>query len=456
MNQTAQKKETVMERLCRIKASRSLTGAFANVPARVLPADTHVKFELKILNSYFKKYADEIDVKYVRDDHRMDDGSIAHLTPDREYLWQKVKSSVSGDTLTFELDFSGEHEHWVGISVIDGTTEYREDFYFYTLEEDLLKYSVFKGSVHTHSTGSDGLYPPEFVPAYMRQAGYDFTAVTDHQCYEPTLQAIEAMSRFDSGLEVYPGEEAENYGAGITHILSLGASGSISKWEYDPESDFAARVEKVQQELKDYPEHDAKYAAQFEAITSKIKELGGISVFCHPYWKQNARYASAPVMTDIIIRRGNYDALELGNFTVPRMALLNAKVMEAIRDYQFKKPFIGSSDWHGRPSQKATVDYTIIFANSASFADFADAIRSERCVGVGGCNDEFPFGPYRLVKYALFLMDHYFKKIHDPLCAEQGDLILKALNGDETVLPAIAELKKTIEKKQAEFFGRGC
>lgn len=443
-----------MERLCRIKASRSLTGAFANVPARVLPANTHVKFELKIQNAYFKKYADEIDVKYIRDDHRMADESIARLTPDRELLWQKVKSHVSGDILFFELDFSGEHEHWIGISVIDGTTEYREDFYFYTLEEDLLKYNVYKGSVHTHSTGSDGNYPPEFVPAYMRQAGYDFTAVTDHKIYEPTLQAIEAMSKFDSGLELYHGEEAESYGAGINHILSLGSSASISNWEYDPESDFNERVEKIKQELAGYPEHEAKYVAQFEAITSKIKELGGISVFCHPYWKQNARYASSPLMTDLILRRGNFDALELGNFTVPRMALLNAKVMEAIREYQFRKPFIGSSDWHGRPSQKATVDYTIIFADSAAFPDFAEAVRSERCVAVGGQNDEFPFGPYRLVKYALFLMDHYFKKIHDPLCAQQGDLILKALNGDMTVLPAIAELKTQIAEAQAAFFGK--
>lgn len=444
-----------MERLQRIKTSQRLSGAFANMPARVLPADSKLHFELEILSPEILRNIDEIDVKYVRDDHRMDDGSIARLTPDRELLWQKVPCSVSGNILTFDLDFNGEHEHWIGISVLEGDKEYREDFYFYTLEKDLLKYNVFKGSVHTHSTGSDGNYPPEFVPAYMRQAGYDFTALTDHACYEPSLQAIEAMKKFDSGLEVYHGEEAENYGFGITHILSLGSSASISKWEYDPESDFAARVEKIQNELKDYPEHDAKYAAQFEAITSKIRELGGLSVYCHPYWKQNARYAATELMTDIILRRGNFDALELGNFTVPRMALLNAKVMEAIREYQFRKPFIGSSDWHGRPSQKATVDYTIIFADSAEFPDFAEAVRAERCVAVGGQNDEFPFGPYRLVKYAQFLMVHYFKQIHDPLCAEQGDLILKALNGDMSVLPAIAELKEKIAEKQAEFFGRG-
>lgn len=454
MNQAVPKKETVKERLDKVRETHFLNGALGNVPARILPADTLVKFELK-LNDIFQEFRNNIQVLYIRDDWRMDDGRTAYLSPDLEHLWQKVNFDISGDTLRFELDFKGESEHWIGISTLNGTTEYRENLFFYTLEKDLLQYQAFKGSVHTHSSGSDGHYPPEYVPAYMRQAGFDFTALTDHKIYEPTLQAINAMNKFDSGLEVYSGEEAESFGVGINHILSLGTSESISKWEYDPESDFAERVEAIRKELADYPEHEAKYAAQFEAITGKIRELGGLSVFCHPYWKQNSRYASTPLLTDIILRRGKFDALELGNFTVPRMALLNAKVMEAKQEYQFRKPFIGNSDWHGRPGQKANMDYTIIFANSAGFPDFAEAVRAGRCVAVGGQNDEFPFGTYRLVKYALFLMEHYFKKIHDPLCAEQGDLILKALNGDLSGLTEITELKEKIARKQAEFFGRG-
>lgn len=449
---TPERKETVEDRLKRIKSSQSFTDAFGNVPANVLPVNSKMKFELKIQNPVFIEFADTIDVKYIRDDWRMDDGSVAQYTRDLERLWQKVPCSVSGDVLTFELNFEGEFEHWVGISVLDGEKEYRQDFYFYTLEDDLLQYYAFKGNVHSHSTGSDGKYPPEFVPAYMRAAGYDFTALTDHKIYEPTLQAVEAMSKFDSGLEVYPGEEAESYGVGINHILSLGASGSISKWEYDPESDFFERVEKIRQELKDYPDHEATYAAQFEAITSKIRELGGISVFAHPFWKQNSRYASTPLLTDIILRRGNFDGLELGNYVVPRMALLNAKVMELNREMQFRKPFIGSSDWHGRPTQKANMDYTIIFAKSPAFNDFAEAVRSERCVAVGGNSDEFSFGPYRLVKYAQFLMAQYFAKIHDPICAAQGELLLKALNGDSSVLAEITELKAKLEEKRIAFF----
>lgn len=38
----------------------------------------------------------------------------------------------------------------------------------------------FKGNLHSHSTDSDGRYPPERVCAIYRDAGYDFLALTDH------------------------------------------------------------------------------------------------------------------------------------------------------------------------------------------------------------------------------------------------------------------------------------
>ena len=103
MNQEMSKNETVRERLCRIRVSHSLTGAFGNVPARVLPADSRQKFELKILDPEFQKLADVIDVKYIRDDWRMDDGSVAQLSQDLNQLWQKVPSFVSDGVLPFEL-----------------------------------------------------------------------------------------------------------------------------------------------------------------------------------------------------------------------------------------------------------------------------------------------------------------------------------------------------------------
>ena len=51
-------------------------------------------------------------------------------------------------------------------------------------------------------------------------------------------------------------------------------------------------------------------------------------------------------------------------------------------------------------------------------------------------------------------MEHYFKKIHDPLCAEQGDLLLRAADGEEGLLTRIAELKEKILEERKKFFGR--
>lgn len=436
---------------------RRIPGAFGRMPNPIQPENTHIPFELEILDPVFREHRDIIRVLYIRDDWRMADGTPARLTPDREHLWQQVPHTAGDDGfLRFELDLNGECEHWLCISVTLGDTEYREEFFFYTLKDDLLTLRAFKGSVHSHSTGSDGVYDPEFVPACLRQAGFDFTALTDHKNYEPSLEAIRRMKELDSGLETFTGEEVESYGVGINHILSLGSSGSVTKWEYAEDSDFGERAEKIEKELlaSGVPPHEAKYAGQFEAITSKIHELGGLSVFCHPYWKQNARYASSPLLTDILLRRGNFDAVEIGNYNVGRTALANAKVMELMREGIMPKPFIGSGDWHGRPGQKAEVDGTIIFAKTAAFPDFADAVRANLCVSIGGYTDAVPFGPFRLVKYALFLMEHYFKKIHDPLCREQGDLLLRALRGDRSLQSAIADLRKKLDAARAAFFGQ--
>ena len=38
----------------------------------------------------------------------------------------------------------------------------------------------YKGNMHTHSTNSDGKYPPEKVIETYREAGYDFLVLTDH------------------------------------------------------------------------------------------------------------------------------------------------------------------------------------------------------------------------------------------------------------------------------------
>lgn len=434
------------------KEQHNLFGAFGNFPGHVFSSGTKVRFQLSILDDFFRENVNSIRISYIRDDWRMEDGTVAFLTPDLEHFWQKIPYMVKDHVLDFEILLNGEFEHWIGIAAENENCRCSEEFSLYTLEPDLISYHAFKGNVHSHSTGSDGHFPPAVVAACMRRAGFDFTAVTDHHRYVPSLEAIQAMKPLDSGLECYPGEEVENLGEGIIHILSLGTSACITDWKNDPAGDFAAQTDARKKDFTDLPEHERTYAAQFETLTSKICEEGGLSVFCHPYWKQNARFAATNLLADVILRRGHFDAFELGNFNVPRTALMNAKFQELIRECNFRKPLIGSSDWHGRPSQKDNIDYTVIFAESPRFEDFADAVRNERCISVGGYMDEFPFGSFRLVKFTLFLMEHFFRKLHDPLCREQGELMLKALEGDKSVLPRITGIRQELETLRKTFF----
>lgn len=180
---------------------------------RVLPENEKIHFAFRILQPDLGDGPETIQVRYIRDDWRMSNGRTAVFTPGGNGFWDRIDCRAENGTLAFDLVLRGEHEHCVELVASDGEKRRAERYFFYTLAPDLFGFRPYKGVVHTHSTGSDGLYPPESVPAYMRRAGYDFTAVTDHKNFEPSLRAAASMRRFDSGLEVYSGEEVESRGA---------------------------------------------------------------------------------------------------------------------------------------------------------------------------------------------------------------------------------------------------
>lgn len=350
----------------------------------------------------------------------------------------------------FAITFSGEHEHTVMISVSSRAGEFHEPHHFYSINEDLASLRPYKGNIHTHSTLSDGLVSPLEAACIMRRSGFDFFALTDHNLYQKSFPILE---KYESGFEWYAGEEASSI-PGVNHVLSLGTPSSITEWQGAPDSDYQNRVSDLEQTplFASLPSHERNLAAQTETLFRKIHELGGVSVFCHPYWFCESRYYSTPEENDFLLRNGSFDALEIGNHHVGRMALLNAKIRELSEECGFDKPLVGSSDWHGRVGQSSETDYTIVFAESPCFDDFAKALRSGRCVAVGGCKDEFAFGSFRLVKYANFLAAHFFRPLHDPLCRQQGEILLSRIKTNVEENVDIIRLKKEIKTLYRTFF----
>ena len=55
------------------------------------------------------------------------------------------------------------------------------------------------------------------------------------------------------------------------------------------------------------------------------------------------------------------------------------------------------------------------------------------------------FGSYRMVKYAIFLMEHYFP-LHNELCVEEGVLMREYILGDKSAGEVLSALSGRVER----------
>ncbi len=88
-----------------------------------------------------------------------------------------------------------------------------------------------KGSLHVHTSESDGDASPAEVVRWYRRHGYHFVCITDHNRVTPVDSLNREFGKEDRFL-VIPGEEiTDNYpappGEGPVHITAIGVSGSI-------------------------------------------------------------------------------------------------------------------------------------------------------------------------------------------------------------------------------------
>ena len=108
---------------------------------------------------------------------------------------------------------------------------------------------VFKSSLHTHSTVSDGDFPPAELIRRYREAGYDVLAFSDHHTTNPVSTYNDLGMTLISGIEIHPMGPRDV----LWHLLALGVPESLP----------------------------GRYATAQEAIDA-VRAAGGI-VFCaHP------------------------------------------------------------------------------------------------------------------------------------------------------------------------------
>lgn len=108
-------------------------------------------------------------------------------------------------------------------------------------------------------------------------------------------------------------------------------------------------------------------------------------------------------------------------------------------------PVVGVTDCHGVNQGDL---YTIVFAQSGELADLQAAIADEYSVAVEripGATRSRPHGPFRLVKYATFLLSEVFPA-HDALCKTEGDLMTAHVAGDATAVEKLTPLRGQVAR----------
>jgi len=330
--------------------------------------------------------------------------------------------------------FEDEQEHILLVEEgSDERTKVIGDFRVYSLKEDLFIRKPYKGDTHIHSSRSDGQESPGYVMGACRRIGFDFVALTDHRQYAPSLESQRAFDGVDLDLRIFPGEEIHPPDNPV-HIVNFGGRFSVN--ELFSDNAYRAEVKALETAFDNLPPGVDPY--QYASCCwcfDKIREAGGLGVLCHPYWFTGHRYAPSGALTSHLFRQQPFDAYELlGGYhrsEVDSNTLQEARYHEE-RAQGRRIPIVGASDAHG--CERGGLFgwyYTIVFSPTLAPADLIENVKTLYSVAVEALSGESvrPYGPFRLVKYALFLLREVMPQ-HDELCQEEGRLMLRHLSGD--------------------------
>jgi hypothetical protein len=351
-----------------------------------------------------------------------------------EVEWCDIPRSavvVENGVLRIAFDFAGEQEY---LLLLERPERPPVEVRLFALEPDLFSRRPYKGDFHMHTHHSDGKESPGYVAAACRREGLDFMAITDHARYFPSLEAIRTFDGVDLDLRIYPGEEVHPPGNRV-HILNFGGSFSVNELFYTDA--YLPSVEALASSLADFPPGVDRYPyASCMWSFEQIRQGGGLAVFCHPYWLSRRRYDVPAYLTELLMALQPFDALELiGGYHRHEVEsnLLQVARYHDDRAAGKRIPIVGVSDAHGCDTGSLFGwYYTLVFAPSSDLPDLVAAIKKLYSVAVEALPGEIAraHGPYRLARYAQFLLREYFPT-HDALCRQEGEWMVGYVNGNE-------------------------
>ena len=361
--------------------------------------------------------------------------------------------------------FEGEQEHFIRINK-DGNRIVQ--LAVYSIKADLAGRYPYRGDLHMHTFRSDGRQEPAIVCANYRKYGYDFFAITDHHRYYPSLEAIEAYKDVPIDFNIVPGEEV-HLPDNPVHIVNFGGSHSVNGLvetsaevkEHGAVADtityeaYCNEVNKLAETL-DIPDNlglsKFSYASCVWAF-NKIREAGGLGIYCHPYWISNV-FQIPEAFTEYILEQHPFDAYEVlgGEVYYEQNGFQTSSYYEA-RAKGINFPIVGSTDSHSSVNNdNALLCSTIVFSPENTREALVSSVKDYYSVAIDTIDVKYRLvGDFRLVKYGCFLLDNYFP-IHDDLCHEEGRLMKDYICGYEDGKSGLEFVAGRMDKLRKRYF----
>ena len=358
---------------------------------------------------------------------------------DTSQAYPVYKANSTDGYLSFSHQFGAEGQYVLRIvSQVDGMPRgFPLELRVYAVEEDLYRLRPYRGDFHAHSCYSDGKEAPAIVAANYRKAGFDFLSITDHERYEPSIEAIDAYRDTAIDMKLFPGEEVHPQG-NRTHYIHFGGTSSVNKLMRSDWARYHREVAEIAAGL-DIPESLNRHEfASCLWVCREIHRAGGFAVMVHPYWIHDYAYHVREDMSAYMLKAKCFDAFELIGGQTLQENLPQVALWQQLRAEGNVIPVLGCSDSHGTVNSAwFNMAKTIVFAENSECSAIMSAIRQNRSVA----QEQYKFEPYgqealprmygeyRYVMFALFLEEEYFP-IHDELCYEEGRLMKDYICGD--------------------------
>lgn len=404
--------------------------------------------------------------------------SIAHGAvndyPERSN-YKKLETVLGEDgCIRFTHVFSEESEYLIRLILRDKNNK-EIDLSVYALAEDMRGRYPYRGDLHMHTCRSDGVQCPAVVVANYRRNGYDFTTISDHGRYYPSLEAMDIYKDVPTEMKIIMGEEVHLPDNDV-HIVNFGGkysvNGLVDCTDQSKESDrravidnpppvlskeeYKKQVNELAQTLN-IPDGIEKFIyAACVWIFDHIRNGEGLGIYAHPYWKCDGAHQVPQTLDEYMTANHPFDAYEV----LGGERYFQQNGFQTIRYYEdrskgIKYPIVGSTDSHNsipEDNTGALLASTFVFAKENEREALISAIKEEYSVAVDTISKEYRLvGDLRLVKYARFLLDDFIP-LHDELCFEEGRLMKAYVTGDKTAFEDLKYLNGRMRKLYDKYF----